>query len=546
MSPVREVSRKVRSPDRVGRESATTANLCGPHRGGTARPEYKTPPTRAAQRLKPEQYEVTIGRTERHSGEYWDTKRRNYTDRLRHRPVKLGHQFDSRAVGPALRRDSTPPSFVHRGPLALHAPHRVRAHRDAHQANLPTAGPDRRPVLHELGVAAPRAGRRRHPGRPDRQLERQLERRTRKGALNVEYRQLGASDLLVSEISLGSWLTYGVGVEADAAEQCVNRLRARHQLHQPPTLRRGPREGWHVPEGRDRAATVDTKVFPRCTQKIRGCPRAVRSSSARSAAYSRQVDVPVHVRQDTRRSDGGPTERAAGKTANLGSASGRTSRSGGHRLVGTKGLKPSCTSTAVLHAAGAGPRRGRAAQRGQRHRQIVCRRRPGRAHRKYPCPPPTRLPPAASRWPRERLSRRRAARDVQDLSRREQPGCPCPAGAGRGSNQTWPGDHGASRRASTTTQRIRRRARDTPWTPRQGDRGRRPGVCPPARLPYRPFRRAEYRRRASVRGEPVPARTRASSSTCSGSGRAMPVGWRGNPLYARRYTGNGDPGWSRT
>jgi 1-deoxyxylulose-5-phosphate synthase len=41
--------------------------------------------------------------------------------------------------------------------------------------------------------------------------------------LNVEYRQLGASDLRVSEISLGSWLTYGVGVEADAAEQCVNR-----------------------------------------------------------------------------------------------------------------------------------------------------------------------------------------------------------------------------------------------------------------------------------------------------------------------------------
>ena len=39
----------------------------------------------------------------------------------------------------------------------------------------------------------------------------------------MEYRQLGASDLRVSEISLGSWLTYGVGVEADAAEACVNR-----------------------------------------------------------------------------------------------------------------------------------------------------------------------------------------------------------------------------------------------------------------------------------------------------------------------------------
>jgi aryl-alcohol dehydrogenase-like predicted oxidoreductase len=39
----------------------------------------------------------------------------------------------------------------------------------------------------------------------------------------VEHRRLGASDLEVSEISLGSWLTYGVGVEADAAEACVNR-----------------------------------------------------------------------------------------------------------------------------------------------------------------------------------------------------------------------------------------------------------------------------------------------------------------------------------
>jgi aryl-alcohol dehydrogenase-like predicted oxidoreductase len=39
----------------------------------------------------------------------------------------------------------------------------------------------------------------------------------------MEYRQLGRSDLRVSEISLGSWLTYGVGVEADAAQACVAR-----------------------------------------------------------------------------------------------------------------------------------------------------------------------------------------------------------------------------------------------------------------------------------------------------------------------------------
>jgi aryl-alcohol dehydrogenase-like predicted oxidoreductase len=39
----------------------------------------------------------------------------------------------------------------------------------------------------------------------------------------MKYRRLGASDLEVSEISLGSWLTYGVGVEADAARACLDR-----------------------------------------------------------------------------------------------------------------------------------------------------------------------------------------------------------------------------------------------------------------------------------------------------------------------------------
>jgi aryl-alcohol dehydrogenase-like predicted oxidoreductase len=40
--------------------------------------------------------------------------------------------------------------------------------------------------------------------------------------MHMKYRKLGDSDLEVSEISLGSWLTYGVGVEADKASACLD------------------------------------------------------------------------------------------------------------------------------------------------------------------------------------------------------------------------------------------------------------------------------------------------------------------------------------
>ncbi len=39
----------------------------------------------------------------------------------------------------------------------------------------------------------------------------------------MKFRKLGATDLNVSEISLGSWLTYGVGVERARATACINR-----------------------------------------------------------------------------------------------------------------------------------------------------------------------------------------------------------------------------------------------------------------------------------------------------------------------------------
>jgi len=38
----------------------------------------------------------------------------------------------------------------------------------------------------------------------------------------MQYRELGDSGIKVSEICLGSWLTYGVGVEADKSRRCVD------------------------------------------------------------------------------------------------------------------------------------------------------------------------------------------------------------------------------------------------------------------------------------------------------------------------------------
>lgn len=39
----------------------------------------------------------------------------------------------------------------------------------------------------------------------------------------MDYRKLGTSDLLVSEIALGSWLTYSGGVDAETSKACVKR-----------------------------------------------------------------------------------------------------------------------------------------------------------------------------------------------------------------------------------------------------------------------------------------------------------------------------------
>jgi aryl-alcohol dehydrogenase-like predicted oxidoreductase len=54
------------------------------------------------------------------------------------------------------------------------------------------------------------------------QAGRLRNRFSRKGK-SMQYRKLGSSDLMVSEIALGSWLTYGAGVEKAQALACVRK-----------------------------------------------------------------------------------------------------------------------------------------------------------------------------------------------------------------------------------------------------------------------------------------------------------------------------------
>jgi 1-deoxyxylulose-5-phosphate synthase len=95
----------------------------------------------------------------------------------------------------------------------------------------------------------------------------------------MKYRKLGQSDLEVSEISLGSWLTYGVGVEADKARACLEEAFAQgiNFIDTANIYGRGAAETFlgDALQGRPRDSYVlATKLFFPMTESDRGLSRA--------------------------------------------------------------------------------------------------------------------------------------------------------------------------------------------------------------------------------------------------------------------------------
>ena len=94
----------------------------------------------------------------------------------------------------------------------------------------------------------------------------------------MKYRKLGDSDLEVSEISLGSWLTYGVGVEAEKARACLDEAfnQGINFIDTANIYGRGAAESFlgEALQGRERASYVlATKLFFQMTESDRGLSR---------------------------------------------------------------------------------------------------------------------------------------------------------------------------------------------------------------------------------------------------------------------------------
>ena len=128
----------------------------------------------------------------------------------------------------------------------------------------------------------------------------------------MEYRRLGQSDLDVSEISLGSWLTYGVGVDADAARQCLDAAfdAGINFIDTANVYGRGAAETFlgHALAGRNRDSYVlGTKVYFPMTDRDHGLSKAQIRKQLEASLQRLQTDY-VDLYQCHRYDDDTPLE----------------------------------------------------------------------------------------------------------------------------------------------------------------------------------------------------------------------------------------------
>ncbi len=213
----------------------------------------------------------------------------------------------------------------------------------------------------------------------------------------MNYRKLGTSDLEVSEISLGSWLTYSGGVERAQAEACVKAaFEAGINFFDTANVYGGGRRRrcWgRCSPGTSAPPTCSRRrCTSRCPTPTAGSPRrrsTSRSTPRLSALRTDHVDLYQCHRYDEQtpleETMGALTEVVRGRQGALHRLQ-RVARAADRRVAGAAGrralgLQPAAVLDALARARGGGDPAVRA--RGDLADRVVAARA-GRAHRQVP------------------------------------------------------------------------------------------------------------------------------------------------------------------
>jgi 1-deoxyxylulose-5-phosphate synthase len=153
----------------------------------------------------------------------------------------------------------------------------------------------------------------------------------------MKMRELGDSGISVSEICLGSWLTYGVGVEADAARACLDRAfdEGINFIDTANIYGRGAAETFlgEALKGRPRDSYVmATKLFFPMTDSDRGLSRAQIEKQIDASLTRLQTDY-VDLYQCHRYDDATPIEETMAALSDV-------VRSGKARAIGFSEWSP--------------------------------------------------------------------------------------------------------------------------------------------------------------------------------------------------------------